>query len=61
MVEGGNWGGSTNCNIGTNGGVRAAVVDMRWDGRVGVEGKIEWSGVGVRQKAELWLDIDGRA
>ena len=59
MVEGGNWGGATNCNIGTNGGVRATVVDMRRDGRVGVERKIEWLGVRVGRKAELWFDIDG--
>ncbi len=61
MVKGGNWRGATNCNIGNDGGVRATVVDMRRDGRVGVERKIEWSGVGVGRKAKLWLDIDERA
>ena len=52
MVEGGNRGGGTNRNIGTNGGVRATMVDMRQDCRVGVERKIEWPGVGVGRKAK---------
>ena len=59
MVEGGNGGGGANRNIGTNDGVRATVVDMRRDSKVGVERKIEWPGVGVGRKAKLWLNVDG--
>ena len=52
-------GGGTNCNIGTDGGVRATVVDMRRDCRVGVEREIKWPGVGVGRKAKLWFNVDG--
>ena len=59
MVEGGNGGGGTNRNIGTDGGVRATVVDMRRDCRVGVKRKIKWPGLGVGRKAKLWFNVDG--
>jgi len=35
------------------------MVDVWWNGRVGVEGYVEGAGVGVRGEAKLWFDVDG--
>jgi len=50
--------GIGDCNIGTDGGIGAAVVDVWWDGGVGVEGYVEGAGVGVGREAKLWFDVD---
>lgn len=44
---------------GTNGNIGAAVVDVRWAGRVGVEREIEGAGVGIGGEAKLWFNIHG--
>lgn len=58
MIDSGDWGRAADRNIGTDGGVGAAVVDVWWDGGVGVEGYVEGAGVGVRREAKLWFDVD---
>jgi len=35
------------------------MVDVWWNGRVGVEGYVKGAGVGVRGEAKLWFDVDG--
>ena len=58
MIDSGDWGRAADRNIGTDGGVGVAVVDVWWDGGVGVEGYVEGAGVGVGREVKLWFDVD---
>ncbi len=58
MIDSGDWGRAADRNIGTDGGIGAAVVDVWWDGGVGVEGYVKGAGVGVGSEAKLWFDVD---
>jgi hypothetical protein len=51
------WGGADS-DIDANGGEGAGVGNLRWRRRVGVEGEIKGTCVGVGREEELWLYLE---